>query len=101
MVNNWGIPDWLEQKVRKRDKQCVYCHVKFKSKDSDKASWEHINNNGPSDREWNIALCCNSCNRHKLTKKLLQWFDSDYCKKNNINKKTVAPIIKKYIESHT
>lgn len=28
-MNNWNIPDWLEQEVRDRDKKCVYCNTEF------------------------------------------------------------------------
>ncbi|NYZ75258.1 HNH endonuclease [Candidatus Micrarchaeota archaeon] len=98
MANKWGIPDWLEKKVRGRDQFCVYCHVKFKERDpDDKASWEHIDNDGPPSED-NIALCCFACNRDKRAKKLSEWFDSSYCKKKHINKRTVANIVKKYIK---
>ena len=101
MTNNWNIPNWLEEKVRKRDKFCVYCHVKLKEyphtkgTPHDKATWEHIDNDGLS-IEKNIALCCASCNASKGTKKLSVWLKSDYCKEKRINKETVANITKNY-----
>lgn len=98
MANNWNIPDWLEEKARARDKRCVYCGVKFKDNHRDKASWEHINNKGKDVEEWNIVLCCKSCNSSKGVKKLSDWLESPYCKNRNINNKTVALIIKKYIK---
>jgi hypothetical protein len=103
MSNSWGIPDWLEKKIRDRDKFCVYCHIKLKEypltkgTPSDKATFEHIDNDGLPSEE-NIAMCCASCNSSKGTKKLLDWFSSDYCKKKKINKETVAEIIKKHTE---
>jgi hypothetical protein len=47
MANNWNIPDWLENEVRKRDKACVYCGIEFtpaKVSKKSAASWEHIIN---------------------------------------------------------
>lgn len=100
MANNWNIPNQLEKTVRRRDKNCVYCHVKFKDNSRDKASWEHINNNEKDIEEWNITLCCKSCNSSKGVKKLLDWLETSYCKGKNINRKTVAKIIRKYIETN-
>jgi len=102
MVNNYSIPEELEQKIRKRDKFCVYCGIKLKGfypgKGKDKATIEHMNNDGPYDEEWNLAICCNSCNSSKFNKSLLKWLESDYCKDKNINKETVANVIKQYIK---
>ena len=105
MTNNYNIPNWLEEKVRDRDKNCVYCDVKLKNHPrakgtpGDKATFEHIDNDGPPSEE-NIAMCCSSCNSSKGVKKLLDWLDSPYCKKKNISKETVANIIRKYIETN-
>lgn len=108
MANNWNIPDEIEQKARERDKFCVYCHIELKeypqSKGmfTDQATIEHMDNTGLDNNglpsEENIAICCGSCNASRGTKNLLDWFESPYCKKKNINKKTVAEIIKQYIE---
>lgn len=104
MANNYNIPDRLERKVRDRDKFCVYCGVKFKEyiytkgTPSDKATFEHIDNDGEPTED-NIAMSCASCNSSKGVKKLLDWFNSSYCKERNISKKTVASIIQKYIEN--
>jgi 5-methylcytosine-specific restriction endonuclease McrA len=102
MANNWRVEDWLERKVRRRDKSCVYCRLKFgptKRSRRNQATWEHIDNDDlrPSNEE-NIALCCGSCNASKGTKKLLEWFESAYCKKKNINRNTVAPVVQRYVE---
>ena len=43
----------------------------------------------------NIARCCSPCNSSKGKKLLADWLQSNYCKKKNINKDTVAPVIKK------
>ena len=99
-MNNWGIPAWLEEKVRKRDKFCVYCHVKMKEyphtkgTPHDKATWEHIDNDGPNS-EANVARCCCSCNASKGTKKLADWLKSSYCKKSGITKERIASIARK------
>lgn len=105
MTNNYNIPDWLEEKVRSRDTSCVYCHVKLKEyprtkgTPSDKATFEHVDNDGPPS-EGNIVMCCASCNASKGVKKLSSWFDSQYCKKKNIGKETVANVIRKFIETN-
>lgn len=105
MSNNYNIPDWLEKKVKDRDKTCVYCNVKIKEyprakgTPGDKATFEHIDNDGPPSED-NIAMCCASCNSSKGVKRLLDWFGSSYCKERNIDKETVANVIRKYIEDN-
>lgn len=100
MTSNWKIPSEMEMRIRKRDKCCVYCHVRFRGNKGDKATWEHIDNNANNISEKNIALCCRSCNSSKGNKKLLDWFDSEYCKNNKINERTVANVIKRWIKKH-
>ena len=64
-MNRWGIPDGLEKKIRKRDKLCVYCHIKLKEHPRtigvprSKATWEHINNNDLrfSDQHCEVLRC--------------------------------------------
>jgi hypothetical protein len=106
-MNRWGISDQDEAKIRKRDKRCVYCDIKMKTYPHargvprDKATWEHINNNDLNPKHLsNIVLCCGECNTSKGAKKLLEWFESDYCKKGNINKKTVSPVVKNWLRNH-
>lgn len=105
MVNNYGISEELEQKIRKRDKACVYCHAKLKpytqARGTNKATIEHMNNDGPYDQEFNISICCNSCNSSKAQMSLLKWFKTPYCKEKNINKETVAKVIKQYLKKHS
>ncbi len=96
-MNNWNIPDWLENEILDRDKTCVYCNVIFgSSKESRKtqASWEHIVNDASIITRENIARCCVGCNSSKGIKKLSDWINSSYCKKNGININTVADVIK-------
>ncbi len=97
MTNRWNIQDLLEKKIRDRDKSCVYCKVKFKENFTDKATFEHIDNDEKNISEDNIALCCASCNASKGSKNLFDWLESTYCKKKNITKNTVANIVQVYI----
>ena len=41
----------------------------------------------------NLVRACRSCNNPKWKKELDEWFSSDYCIKNNINKMTINPIV--------
>lgn len=100
MANNWDIPSWLEQEVRERDQNCVYCGVEYTSTKVSKktaASWEHIINDAKIITRDNIALCC-GCNASKGQKVLSEWLKSKYCQTRNITPDTVAPIIKQAIE---
>lgn len=101
MANNWNIPEWLEEEVRKRDKNCVYCGVEFTpvhiSRKSS-SSWEHIINDAKIITRENIALCCLGCNASKGQKQLSVWLQSKYCKEHYISAETVAPIVKQAIK---
>jgi hypothetical protein len=67
----------------------------------DKAIWEHFNNNDVNPaRRINIALCCGQCNSSKGAKKLLKWFESNYCKERNINAKTVSLAVKVWLRHY-
>jgi hypothetical protein len=64
-MNRWGISRRDEAEIRKRDKRCVYCHIKMKAyphargAPKDKATWEHINNNDLNPKHLiNIVICC-------------------------------------------
>lgn len=91
-MNNWNIPQLLEEKIRNRDKKCVYCGKEFD--DITYPTWEHIINDENIVTEENIALCCNACNSSKSNKKLSDWLQSKYCKNNHISADTVAAVIK-------
>lgn len=99
-MNRWGIPNWLEQEVEARDRNCVYCGIKLKKTGArkNKPSWEHIINDASIVTLENIALCCVACNSSKGAKQLVDWIESDYCKKKGVNKKTVAPIIRRALK---
>jgi hypothetical protein len=104
-MNDWGIPDWLEEEVRERDKACVYCGVQMTDKMPPSgprravATWEHIINDASIITRENIARCCVACNSSKGTKKLSYWMQSSYCEKHGINKDTVAEVVKKALET--
>ncbi|MDE2420494.1 MAG: HNH endonuclease [Gammaproteobacteria bacterium] len=99
-MNSWGIPAWLEDEVRNRDKTCVYCAVEMVEKmplggsRKNVATWEHIINDESIVTRENIARCCVSCNSSKGNRKLSVWIESSYCKSRGINSDSVADIIK-------
>lgn len=103
-MNRWNIPEELENEIMCRDVKCVYCGKMMIEKvhrgesRKDAATWEHIINDQTIVTRDNVARCCSACNSSKGTKKLSDWINSDYCKKNNINMKTVAPIIRKALK---
>jgi hypothetical protein len=107
-MNRWGIPLSLELQVRKRDRQCVYCHVRLRAPSSkaDKrrhATWEHFDNERYADKgimDINVALCCLSCNSSKGEKLLREWLGSPYCKARKINKSTVASPVKHFLRCY-
>lgn len=101
-MNKWNIPDWLEEEVKRRDKSCVYCGIVFSGSVKSRKSmptWEHIINNAKIINKENIALCCCSCNASKGAKKLSDWLESNFCKKNNIKLSTVADVVRRALAS--
>jgi len=100
-MNRWGIPKWLEEEAKARDKTCVYCGVQLLeaiplgSSRRAMATWEHIINDASIVTRENIARCCVACNSSKGTKVLSDWLNSSYCKKNGINEHTVAVVVRK------
>jgi len=107
MTNKYGIPDELEAKIRAKYKLCIYCRKemkdlpKAKGTPTDKATIEHFDDYSVSHpAESNIAMCCGSCNASRGPKKLQAWFESEYCKINNINKDTIADIVKMWLEGN-
>ncbi|WP_223549970.1 MULTISPECIES: HNH endonuclease [Aestuariivivens] len=100
MPNRWGIPKQVEEFVKNRDIECVYCGQEFLDNPisrKNKPSWEHIVNDIRINGIDNIAVCCMSCNASKGAKNLETWLQSDYCKRNNITEKSVANVIKEAI----
>jgi hypothetical protein len=99
-MNGWGIPDWLEEEVKKRDKACVYCGTQMIEQMPPRgprkavATWEHIINDASIVSREHITRCCVASNSSKGTKKLADWLQSSYCKKRGISKDTVAEVVK-------
>jgi hypothetical protein len=99
-MNNWGIPDWLEQEVRERDKRCVYCKVEMTERTRpgesrrNVATWEHIVNDARIVTRENIARCCNACNASKGAKPLADWLESEYCRQKGISADSVANVVR-------
>ena len=98
MANRWGIAKEIEELVKKRDVNCVYCGISFTeslSSHKTKPTWEHIINdikiNGPE----NIAVCCRSCNSSKGTKLINDWLNSKYCITKGITIHSVSSVVKK------
>ncbi|OGG60466.1 hypothetical protein A3C86_01195 [Candidatus Kaiserbacteria bacterium RIFCSPHIGHO2_02_FULL_49_16] len=103
----YGIPQDIEQRIRRRDKNCVYCHkaMIYPCVGDERYNWatiEHFKENGPfywakGLKEEDLAICCFSCNSSRGNKGLLIWFKSKYCIDRNINEQTVAEPVKEYI----
>lgn len=102
MSNKYDISKEDEKEIRARDKTCAYCHREMKAfttkgSRKDSATIEHLNNDGPFNNKFNLAICCGSCNSSRGDKDLLAWFKTSYCIEKNINKDTVAEPVKEYI----
>ena len=102
-ATKYDIQDRVVRYVARRDRFCVYCKPKFtigaRSR-KNLASWEHMDNYSVKHPKlWNVALCCGSCNASRGPKGLAQWFDSAYCRKKSIGRRTVAPVIRRYLAS--
>lgn len=110
MSNKYGIPEDVLNKIRARDKKCVYCHKVMifpysRANQSNSATIEHFREEGPfywekGLRIEDLAICCGNCNSRRLKNKLLDWFKTDYCIKNNINEKTVAEPVRELIRKN-
>ena len=104
-MNIWGIPQWLENEVRARDKKCVYCGVEMLQKvprgtpRKAAATWEHIINDASIVTRANIALCCSACNSSKGQKLLHVWLQSSYCMTKGITQDSVAQIVKESLKT--
>jgi 5-methylcytosine-specific restriction endonuclease McrA len=109
MANKFRIPADVERALRARDTACAYCWKKMKrylgilGSAKDKATIEHLNRKGPF--YWNhglkvedLVICCQSCNSSRGTKRLSDWFKSDYCVERHINSTTVAAPVKAYLK---
>ena len=105
MRNKYNLPEDKLEKIKKRDKRCVYCYKKMVNpkkggKHSDWATIEHLNHLPPWDNIDTIAMCCGSCNSSRRNRKITEWFKNKYCIERNINYKTVADSVKSYIKKY-
>lgn len=101
MANRWGISKEVEDFVKKRDLNCVYCGISFLNSiptRKNKPTWEHIINDIKINGIENIALCCGSCNASKGNKQLVDWLYSKYCLNKGITKDNLADIVKRHIK---
>jgi len=108
MSNKYGIPEEELNKIRARDKRCVYCHKEMlkhhnKKNQGDSPTIEHLNSDPPF--YWkdglkieDVAICCGSCNSSRGIKKLSDWFTVKFCKDRKINGDTVAGPVKEYLK---
>jgi hypothetical protein len=110
MSNQYGIPEEVEQRIRQRDKACVYCNKIMISPGAgnDRRDWatiEHLKDDGAAYwdeglKESGLTICCFSCNASRGQNKLLTWFKTPYCLSKSINEKTVAESVRKYIAEY-
>ncbi len=104
-MNKYGLSEEKLNKIRKRDKNCVYCHKKMSDPvlGKDRKNWatiEHLNHLPPWDNISIVAICCGSCNSSRGKKRLTDWFKSKYCIENNINYNTIAKPVREYIKNY-
>lgn len=108
MANVFGIPPGIEHKLRGRDQRCVYCgkamkaYPRIRGTPGDKATIEHLNHRarwGESGLD-NLAICCGACNSSRGNKPLAAWFAAPYCDERDINARTVAPVVKRFLRRH-
>ena len=102
MPNKYGIPEEELKIIRARDKTCVYCHKAMAkpSAGGSQSNWatiEHLNFMPPWNISATVAICCGQCNSSRGDKKLADWFKTPYCLERNINERTVAEAVKKFI----
>lgn len=100
MANRWGIPKEVEELVKQRDLNCVYCGISFTNVVSTyktRPTWEHIINDIRINSPDNIALCCRSCNASKGSKLLIDWLNGKYCMTKGITKDNVVTVVKNHL----
>ncbi len=105
MKNKYGLPEEELNRIKKRDKFCVYCHKKMitpyqRSCKKDSATIEHLNHLPPWNNIDTVAFCCGSCNSSRRDKKIKDWFKTKYCLERNINYNTVAKPVKGYLDNY-
>ena len=101
----YGLPIKELERIRERDKFCVYCHKTMIQSGNigghgDWVSIEHLNRFPPWNNPTTVVLCCISCNSSRGQKKLRDWFKTPYCIERNINEDTVAEPVKIYLSKN-
>jgi len=110
LANKFQIPREVEKRIRERDKECIYCNKimimpKIGTRHNDWATIEHFREQGPfywseGLKEEDLGICCSQCNSSRGIKSLLDWFESPYCKKHNINPNTIASPVKSFLKKN-
>jgi hypothetical protein len=101
MANSYRIPSDIENAIRTRDVQCVYCRkaMFLPTPSKSRAGWatiEHLDHLPPfayrvGQTEDDFAIACGSCNSSRGAKPLAIWVA------NRGIADTVAPVIKAYL----
>lgn len=107
MVNSFRIPDEVEQRLRERDQVCAYCGCQMKAYvgvpgcPGDKATIEHLNRHPPfywpDLDEGTLVIACGSCNSSRGEKRIMDWFETEYCQERAIGPDTVNPVVQAYL----
>ena len=102
MKNNYGLSGSELDKIKNRDKACVYCHKAMldHSVTNSRSDWytiEHLNYLPPWNNPKTVVICCWSCNSSRGNKKIRVWFETSYCLSRNINERSVTETVRKYI----
>ena len=105
MGNIYGLPEKELERIRARDKKCVYCHKKMADPKSDawRGDWatiEHLNHLPPWNNPDTVAICCSSCNSSRGNKTIISWFESRFCKEKNISLESVAKPVRDYVKKY-
>jgi hypothetical protein len=103
-----SIPDDVIERVKDRDKHCVFCHKKLVYPYDPRNHKEcgtlirlnlGITYDVNKNKLLNIVMCCGNCNSSRQAKPLSNWFATEYCVKNGINQSTVAKPVKDFLKS--
>jgi hypothetical protein len=84
----------MEDRIRLRDKVCVYCGKRFTPNPKDRATWEHIDNDASNITDLKVGLSCNSCTVSKGAKKLGVWLKSEYYRIKRMGASSVAIVVR-------
>ncbi len=100
--NRYALPEKDLDKIRARDRACVYCHKTMIPPGSggprtDWATIEHLNHLPPWDNPETVAICCWSCNSSRGNRLLGDWFTNAYCLNRGISEATVAEPVRNFL----